>query len=120
MVRLYIRVLELLGKEARLGIVLAFANLILAGARCGEPVLFGRIVDVLSSNQPNVSAWPLLLAWVAFGLFTMVAGAAVALNADRLAHRQRQGVLSSYFEHILHLPVRFHSRTHSGLLMDVM
>ena len=45
MFRLYIRVLELLGKEARLGLVLAFANLILAGAQFAEPVLFGRIVD---------------------------------------------------------------------------
>jgi ATP-binding cassette, subfamily B, beta-glucan exporter len=120
MFRLYIRVLELLGKEARLGLVLAVANLILAGAQFAEPVLFGRIVDVLSSNQPNVSAWPLLLAWVAFGLFTMVAGAGVALNADRLAHRQRQVVLSTYFEHILQLPLTFHSGTHSGRLMKVM
>ena len=120
MLRLYIRVLELLGKEARLGLILAFANLILAGAQFAEPVLFGRIVDVLSSSQPGASAWPLLLAWVAFGLFTIVAGAGVALNADRLAHRQRQVVLSSYFEHILQLPLTFHSGTHSGRLMKVM
>jgi ATP-binding cassette subfamily B protein len=120
MFRLYIRVLELLGKEARLGLVLAFANLILAGAQFAEPVLFGRIVDVLSSDQPSAAAWPLLGAWVAFGLFTIVAGAAVALNADRLAHRQRQVVLSSYFEHILQLPLTFHSTTHSGRLMKVM
>ncbi len=120
MFRLYIRVLELLGKEARLGLVLAFANLILAGAQFAEPVLFGRIVDVLSSDQPSAAAWPLLGAWVAFGLFTIVAGAAVALNADRLAHRQRQAVLSSYFEHILQLPLTFHSTTHSGRLMKVM
>ncbi|HZR85930.1 MAG TPA: glucan ABC transporter ATP-binding protein/ permease [Bradyrhizobium sp.] len=120
MFRLYIRVLELLGKEARLGLVLAFANLILAGAQFAEPVLFGRIVDVLSSDQPSAAAWPLLGAWVAFGLFTIVAGAAVALNADRLAHRQRQVVLSGYFEHILQLPLTFHSSTHSGRLMKVM
>jgi ATP-binding cassette, subfamily B, beta-glucan exporter len=120
MLRLYIRVLELLGKEARLGLFLAFANLILAGAQFAEPVLFGRIVDVLSSSQPSASPWPLLGAWVAFGLFTIVAGAGVALNADRLAHRQRQAVLSSYFEHILQLPLTFHSGTHSGRLMKVM
>jgi ATP-binding cassette, subfamily B, beta-glucan exporter len=120
MFRLYIRVLELLGKEARLGLVLAFANLILAAAQFAEPVLFGRIVDVLSSDKPSSSAWPLLEAWVAFGLFTIIAGAGVALNADRLAHRQRQVVLSSYFEHILQLPLTFHSGTHSGRLMKVM
>jgi ATP-binding cassette subfamily B protein len=118
--RLYIRALELLGEEARLGLILAVANLLLAGSQFGEPVLFGRIVDVLSSNQAGVSAWPLLAAWVGFGLFTIVAGAAVALHADRLSHRQRQVVLSGYFEHILQLPLTFHTTTHSGRLMKVM
>ena len=120
MLRLYTRVLEMLGKEARLGWILAVANLLLAGAQFAEPVLFGRIVDALSNNASTAAAWPLLAAWAAFGLFTIVAGAAVALHADRLSHRQRQAVLSSYFEHILQLPLTFHSGTHSGRLMKVM
>jgi ATP-binding cassette, subfamily B, beta-glucan exporter len=120
LLRLYSRVLELLGKAAKLGSILAGANLLLACAQFAEPVLFGRIVDVLSDKTGRISAWPLLLAWAAFGLFTIVASAAVALHADRLAHRQRQVVLSSYFEHILQLPLTFHSGTHSGKLMKVM
>ncbi len=120
LLRLYTRVLQLLGKEARLGWILAIANLALAGAQFAEPVLFGRIVDALSGRSAGGSAWPLLAAWAAFGLFTIVAGAAVALHADRLAHRQRQAVLTSYFEHILQLPLTFHSGTHSGRLMKVM
>ena len=133
MIRLYVRVLELLGKEARLGWLLAGANLLLAVAQFAEPVLFGRIIDVLSGNTnaaaaamatavgaaPN-SPWPLLGAWVAFGLFTIVVGAYVALQADRLAHRQRQAVLTGYFEHIMQLPLTFHTGTHSGRLMKVM
>src|SRR6185437_8360231 len=63
-----------------------------------EPVLFGRIVDVLSGKTAGASAWPLLGAWAAFGLFTIGASAWVALQADRLSHRQRQAVLTSYFE----------------------
>ncbi|MBV9532167.1 MAG: glucan ABC transporter ATP-binding protein/ permease [Bradyrhizobium sp.] len=119
--RLYSRVLELLGNEARLALVLGAANLILAGAQFAEPVLFGRIVDVLSSNgAAGTSAWPLLGAWVGFGLFTIAASAVVALHADRLAHRQRQVVLTGYFEHILQLPLTFHTGTHSGRLMKVM
>ncbi len=50
LLRLYTRVLQLLGKEARLGWILAGANLLLAGAQFAEPVLFGRIVDVLSGK----------------------------------------------------------------------
>ncbi|MGY4233653.1 glucan exporter ATP-binding protein [Bradyrhizobium sp. USDA 4449] len=119
---LYTRVLELLGKEARLGWLLAFANLLLAASQFAEPVLFGRIVDVLSGKtvQGSNSAWPFLMAWVAFGLFTIACSALVALQADRLSHRQRQAVLTSYFEHILQLPLTFHSGTHSGRLMKVM
>jgi glucan exporter ATP-binding protein len=119
LLRLYTRVLELLGKEARLGWILAVANLLLATAMFAEPVLFGRIVDVLSSKNGG-SAWPLLAAWAAFGLFTIGIGAVVALHADRLAHRQRQAVLASYFEHIMQLPMTFHTGTHSGKLMKVM
>lgn len=120
--RLYTRVLELLGKEARLGWLLAVANLLLAASQFAEPVLFGRIVDVLSGKAVagSNSAWPFLAAWVAFGLFTIACSALVALQADRLSHRQRQAVLTDYFEHILQLPLTFHSGTHSGRLMKVM
>ena len=127
LVRLYTRVLELLGKETRLGWMLAIANLALAGAQFAEPVLFGRIIDVLSNNlstgalaADTASPWPLLGAWVGFGLFTIVCGAVVSLQADRLSHRQRQAVLTSYFEHIMQLPLTFHSGVHSGRLMKVM
>ncbi|MBB1091785.1 glucan ABC transporter ATP-binding protein/ permease [Rhodopseudomonas palustris] len=125
--RLYTRVLELLGKERRLGWTLAVANLLLATAQFAEPVLFGRIIDVMSGNlatgalvPETRSPWPLLAAWVGFGLFTILCSATVALHADRLAHRQRQAVLTSYFEHILQLPLTFHTGTHSGRLMKVM
>jgi ATP-binding cassette, subfamily B, beta-glucan exporter len=119
--RLYMRALELLGNETRLGWILAFSNLLLASAQFAEPVLFGRIIDVLSGDQSTSrSAWPLLATWVSFGLFTIGCSAAVALHADRLAHRQRQVVLTNYFEHVMQLPVTFHTGTHSGRLMKVM
>src|SRR5256714_5238932 len=122
LLRLYTRVLELLGNEARLGWLLAGANLLLAGAQFAERVLFGRIVDVLSgrASAGSASAWPLLATWAAFGMFTIGSGAAMALHADRLAHRQRQAVLTNYFEHIMQLPLTFHTGTHSGRLMKVM
>jgi glucan exporter ATP-binding protein len=124
--RLYKRVLQMLGKEARLGWILAIANMLLAVAQFAEPVLFGRIIDALSGTSatgPSATpptVWPLLGAWVAFGLFTIVCGVTVALHADRLSHRQRQAVLTDYFEHIMQLPLTFHTGTHSGRLMKVM
>src|SRR5689334_21171627 len=124
--RLYARVLGLLGSEIRLGWLLAFANVLLAGAQFAEPVLFGRIIDSLAHAQGGGSAlsWskllPLVAAWVGFGLFMIACSALVALHADRLAHRQRQVVLTEFFEHVLELPLSFHGATHSGRLMKVM
>lgn len=124
--RIYIRVLDLLGAEARLGWLLAIANVLLAVAQFAEPVLFGRIVDALAGAQSaNTTAstatiWPLLMAWVGFGIFTILCSTVIALHSDRLAHRQRQVVLRNYFEHILQLPLTYHTGTHSGRLIKVM
>jgi ATP-binding cassette subfamily B protein len=124
--RCYVRVLRLLGPEARLGWFLAAANVVLAATQFAEPILLGRVIDALAGAQTKGAppAWPdllpLLAAWVGFGLFTILCGALVALNADRLAHRRRHAVLTSYFEYVLQLPLSFHGSTHSGRLMKVM
>jgi glucan exporter ATP-binding protein len=125
MLRLYARVLSLLGPQMRLGWLLAFANVALAAAALAEPVLFGRIIDALAAAQSGGALdWakltPLVAAWVGFGLFLIVCSALVSLYADKLAHKRRQVVLADYFEHVLQLPLSFHSGTHSGRLMKVM
>ena len=124
--KLYSRVLTLLGPEARLGWILAAANVALAAAQFAEPVLFGRIIDSLvrsqtASSVPNFGELtPLLSAWVAFGLFTIGCSVLVALYSDRLAHRRKQSITTMYFEHVLQLPLAFHGGSHSGRLMKVM
>src|SRR3954471_6586437 len=124
--RLYLRVLELLGREARLGWILALANLALASAMFVEPLLFGRIIDTLANAQARVSDLQLrdlmllLAAWVGFALFAIVCSTLVALHADRLAHRQFQVVRTMFFEHVLQLPLSYHTGSHSGRLMKVM
>jgi glucan exporter ATP-binding protein len=126
MLRLYGRVLSLLESERRLAWTLALANLALSTAQFADPVLLGRIIDTLTTaqtqNQPL--QWSqlvvLLAAWAGFGLFTIASGTLIALHADRLSHRRRQGVLTGYFEHVLQLPLTYYGNTHSGRLMKVM
>jgi glucan exporter ATP-binding protein len=126
-VRLYSRVLGQLGPDLKIGAFLALANVALAITAFAEPILFGRIIDVLTRAQaagatpPTFgSLAPLIVAWVAFGLFTIGAGVLVALHADRLSHRRRLGVMAIYFEHVLELPLAFHTSTHSGRVLKVM
>lgn len=125
-VQIYARVLGLLKPERKLAIVLALANIGLAGVGFIEPILFGRIIDVLS-NTGGLTAdesWArtleLLVLWCAAGLGGILAGILVALHADRLAHRRRLAAMALYFEHVLSLPVAFHSATHSGTLLKIM
>ncbi|BBF94472.1 glucan ABC transporter ATP-binding protein/ permease [Blastochloris tepida] len=126
LIRLYGRTISALGPELRLGIILTGANLALACAQFAEPILYGRIIDTLigaqSAGRPPAFAdiTPWLLAWAGFALFTVVAGVLIALHADRLAHRRRLGIVTTYFEHVLQLPLAYHGATHSGRLMKVM
>ena len=125
-IRLYARALAQLGSERRLALILAIANVALATAQFAEPILFGHIVDTLASAQG--SGVPLTLAavilplglWSGFGFFSIGAGVLVALNADRLSHRQRLAVMANFFEHVLTLPLMFHTQTHSGRALKVM
>ena len=124
--RIYLRLLGLLKPEAGLAITLALANIALAVAQFVEPVLFGHIIDALSGALP-AGMWsaaralaPLIGAWVGFGLFIIIAAALVAWFADRLAHRRRNLVLADFFEHVLQLPLAYHSGAHSGRQLKIM
>jgi glucan exporter ATP-binding protein len=124
--RVYSRVLHLLGPDRRLGILLALANVALAALQFVEPVLFGKVIDVLSSSagRPADDVWSdsvrLLGIWVVVGLGGIVANITVALHADRMAHRRRLAAMTTYFEHVLSLPMAFHGHTHSGRLLKIM
>lgn len=126
LLHLYRRVLAQLGPELKIGVMLAGANVALAIAAFAEPYLFGRIINVLAGADQNARASgfgdlaELVALWVSFGLFTIIAGVMVALHADRLSHRRRLGVMANYFEHVLTLPIAFHTQTHSGRVLKVM
>ncbi|WP_337875729.1 glucan ABC transporter ATP-binding protein/ permease [Elioraea sp.] len=123
---LYARVLGLLAPERATAIALAAANVLLAGLIFLEPVLFGRVVDMLATGatRPAEEVWSgtvtLLAIWAAVGLSGIVAAILVALHADRLAHRNRLAAMHRFFEHVLRLPLSFHGDTHSGRLLKIM
>ncbi len=121
LVRIYARVLALLGNERRVALLLAAFNLAIAGSQFIEPMLLGRVINSLTGKPGDWGALaPLLIAWIVFGLFNITAGTLIAMYSDRLAYRQRYRTLSDYFQHILQLPQEFHGDTHSGRLMKVM
>lgn len=124
--RLYGRVLWLLGADRPMAAGLAVAALAMAGLQFLEPVLFGRVVDLLarSDRMESGALWSeaatLLIVWGIVGMSGIAANVAVGLFADRMAHRNRLKVMHDYFQHVLALPLSFHGDTQSGRLMKIM
>jgi ATP-binding cassette, subfamily B, beta-glucan exporter len=124
--KIYGRVLGLLGRDIRVAGFLAFANLMVAGLQFLDPVLFGRVVNLLSRSDqvPHGQLWQeaavLLGIWVAVGIAGIVSNIAVSLQTERLAHRHRIKSMGRYFQHVLNLPLSFHGGTHSGRLIKAM
>ncbi len=125
-IRLYARVLGLLAADRQVAMGLALSAVALAGLQFLEPVLFGRVIDLLSRSDrmTETNVWAeaavLLAIWAAVGLSGIGANVAVSLLADRMAHRNRLKMMSRYFEHVLSLPLAFHGDVQSGRLMKVM
>ena len=117
--RTYLRVIGLLAPEKVLAILLALANLALAGIYFIEPVLFGKVVDALSTPTKQ-GAMHMILLWALAGFSGVIASVWVSLHADRLAHRRRLAVISSFFEHAISLPLAFHGQNHTGRLLRIM
>ncbi len=124
--RIYGRVLGLLGPDRRVAFVLVFANLAMAGLQFLDPVLFGRVIDLLARSDaiPHFQLWDqaesLLGLWASVGLGGIAANIGVSLQSERLAHRNRVRAMSRFFGHVLGLPLSFHGDTHSGRLIKMM
>ena len=125
-VTIYRQALAALGHDVRLAVLLGFANVLVAGLTFMDPVLFGRVISLLtrSDGMPADYLWSeavqLLGLWFAVGAATILANIATALQSERMAHRNRLSMMNRFFSHVLSLPLSFHGDVHSGRLMKVM
>jgi len=124
--QVYGRVFGLLGRDLRIAALLVAANVMVAGLQFLDPVLFGRVIGLLSGSGSIDGgvlwhqASALLLIWAGVGVAGIAANAGVALQAERVAHRHRLSEMGRYFGHVLAMPLSFHGDIHSGRLMKVM
>ena len=102
--RTYARVLLFLGRDLRVAGLLAGANLMVAGLQFLDPVLFGRVVNLLSrsDNMPHAG----ILAYrprscsasgPASALVGIGSNILVSVQTERLAHRHRIRAMSALF-----------------------
>ena len=120
--RLYRRVLMMLGGDLRIAGLLTGANLLLAGLQFIDPMLFGRVIGLLSGGaaSPWSEAARLLAIWAVVGVSGIGCNVLVCIHAERLAHRHRLQAMGRFFRHVLTLPLAFHGETQSGRLLKTM
>ncbi len=124
-VTLYRRVLGLLVGEKRSVALLVCGAVALVLTQFAEPVLLGRLINLLTGAQRGhglhfADLLPTIAAWIGFAVASIAAAVVVSLLADRLAHRRRLATMALFFEHALDLPMSFHSATHSGRSLKIM
>nr|WP_262913589.1 glucan ABC transporter ATP-binding protein/ permease [Rhizobium halophilum] len=105
MFQIYTRALGYLAEKRLRVTMVVIANIILAIITIAEPILFGRIIDAISSGGDVLSV---LLLWAGFGVFNTVAYVLVAREADRLAHGRRASLLTEAFGRIISMPLSWH------------
>lgn len=117
LLRTYARAVGMLRDEGRLLVLLVVANIAIGLVQLAEPVLFGMVVDGLGRDGP---VFGLIGLWAVLGLGSIAAGVAVALFADRLAHRRRTAAMATAFERAITLPLAYHAEAGSGRLVRTM
>ncbi|SOC84119.1 ATP-binding cassette, subfamily B [Ensifer adhaerens] len=105
--KVYLRALRYLTEERLRVSIVVVSNIVLALVAIAEPILFGRIIDAMSSGANSL---PVLIAWAGLGIFNTVAFVLVAREADRLAHSRRSGLLAEAFSRIISMPLAWHSQ----------
>ncbi|MDO9416650.1 glucan ABC transporter ATP-binding protein/ permease [Pararhizobium sp.] len=105
--QVYYRALQYLSAYRLRVSSIVMANIVLAVITIAEPILFGRIIDAISSKG-DVSK--MLIMWAGFGVFNTVAYVLVAREADRLAHGRRATLLTEAFGRIISMPLSWHSQ----------
>ncbi len=124
--KVYARVLGLLRPDRAVAIGLVIANLVVMAFQFAEPVLFGRVINLLSLSDTMTNhsvirgAEALLAIWAGIGLLGIFANILLAVQAERLAHRNRLSAMARFFRHVLSLPPAFHRERQSGQLMKMM
>lgn len=103
--QVYARALKYLGKNKWRVTAVVIANIVLAVITIAEPILFGWIIDAISSGGAVTNV---LILWAGFGVFNTVAYVLVAREADRLAHGRRASLLTEAFGRIISMPLSWH------------
>jgi ATP-binding cassette subfamily B protein len=126
LMKVYGRVLGLLAQNRRALVLLVLGNAGVAALQFLDPLLFGRVIGLLSKSDstPHAALFSqgtqLVGIWLIIGAAGILVNIFTAMGAERLAHRLRLNAINTCFNHVLALPSSFHSNSKSGGVMKTL
>jgi len=126
LMNVYGRVLGLLAQNRRALALLVLGNAGVAALQFLDPLLFGRVIGLLSKSDstPHAALFSqgthLVGIWLIIGAAGILVNIFTAMGAERLAHHLRLNAISKCFNHVLALPSSFHSNSKSGGVMKTL
>jgi ATP-binding cassette subfamily B protein len=126
LMNVYGRVLGLLAQNRKALALLVLGNAGVAALQFLDPLLFGRVIGLLSKSDSTSHAElfshgaHLVCIWLMIGAAGIGVNIFTAMGAERLAHVLRLNAISKCFNHVLALPSSFHSNSKSGGVMKTL
>jgi ATP-binding cassette subfamily B protein len=126
LMKVYGRVLGLLAQNRRALVLLVLGNAGVAALQFLDPLLFGRVIGLLSKSDsmPRDTLFStgahLVGVWLMIGAAGILVNIFTAMGAERMAHRLRLNAISKCFNHVLALPSAFHANAKSGGVMKTL
>jgi ATP-binding cassette subfamily B protein len=126
LMKVYGRVLGLLAQNRRALVLLVLGNAGVAALQFLDPLLFGRVIGLLSKSDsmPHDTLFStgahLVGVWLMIGAAGILVNIFTAMGAERMAHRLRLNAISKCFNHVLALPSAFHANAKSGGVMKTL
>lgn len=109
----------MLEPEQKLALLLVLANAGVAILSLIEPLLLGKIIDIISPDggaiNINYKYFTVMFAlWSILGIITIYMGVKIILHSDQLSQRRRLATIYDFTNHALQLPITYYEQNPSN------
>lgn len=109
----------MLEPEQKLALLLVLANAGAAILSLIEPLLLGKIIDIISPDggaiNINYKYFTVMFAlWSILGIITIYMGVKIILHSDQLSQRRRLATIYDFTNHALQLPITYYEQNPSN------
>ncbi len=121
----FFRIILMLKPERKIALMLVIANTTIAIISLVEPLLLGKIIDIVSTETSiglldNNKLLQMIGLWSFLGMASVFIGIKTILHADQMAQRLRLATIYDFTDHALQLPVSYYDQNPSNRTFNIL